>query len=287
MQIRLSVLTVLLVLLLLPANPLTAGEPQRRVLMVGDSWAGQMWEQRTVRDTFAVNGRPDIVEEGAETAIGGTTAAGWAMPSSLQVITDELAAYPSIDIVQLTISGNDFLDGGWYVGISQPNLDAFLAQVTGDLQTFFDHTLAQRPNLEIVVSLYDYLNLTLGCPALFDDLGQPTPRQVNEGLVVLQTAVADLVATYPRVRYVDHRGLMQFTFGFPGNGISPGSIPRPGNLDLPSPAEAFDDCIHLNEAGYDTLAQNLWDSYYGFRFNGLFQDGYETGDTTAWSSTVP
>ncbi|MEM7588203.1 MAG: hypothetical protein AAF560_32745, partial [Acidobacteriota bacterium] len=55
---------------------------QDRVLLVGDSWAGGFWFNRTMRAVFAANGRPDITEWGEFTALGGSTAEGWSQPES-------------------------------------------------------------------------------------------------------------------------------------------------------------------------------------------------------------
>ena len=75
-----TLLAILLASLpLLAPSPVSAG-PVERVLLVGDSWADFMWINRTLRDVFADNGRADIVEEGAVTAISGSTAAEWAQP---------------------------------------------------------------------------------------------------------------------------------------------------------------------------------------------------------------
>ena len=112
MKRQLALLPLLATLLLVPstlrAEPSSSlGETTPRVLLVGDSWAQFMWFDRSLRDVFAANGRPDIVEVGAVTAQGGTTAAEWTDPAMLQMITDELQANPTIDVVQLTIGGND------------------------------------------------------------------------------------------------------------------------------------------------------------------------------------
>ena len=59
---------------------------------------------------------------------------------------------------------------------------------------------------------------------------------------------------------------------------------------MPSPPEAMllnQDCTHLNEAGYNAIVQNLWDEFYGEFFNLIFEDGFESGDPTAGSGSVP
>lgn len=279
------------------------GEAVTRVLLVGDSWSEFMWLDRSLRDGFAANGRPDIVEEGAVTAISGSTAAEWSEAGMLQLISDELAQNPTIDTVQLTLGGNDFLagqpGGGWWTGISAVEEEALFDQIIADAATVMDFILALDPDLEIVVSLYDYTNFveSLGgilgflCNPTFNDLGQPTPLEINAAGGRLQDRVDTLIASRPRVVGVRHYGLMQFTFGFPDEGIPPGQLLPPGDLSRPSPIEAMRlgaDCFHVSSAGNDVLVQNLWDSYYDQRFNGtLWRDGFESGDTAAWSASVP
>lgn len=285
-----------------PSQP-EGGGTVTRVLLVGDSWSEFMWFDRSLRDAFAVNGRPDIVEEGGETAISGSTAAEWSQSAMLQRIADELAAHPTIDTVQLTLGGNDFLagqpGGGWWTGISAVEEEALFDQIVADATTVVDFILAQDPELEIVISLYDYTNFVeslsgiLGflCNPTWDDLGQPTPLEINAAGGRLQDRVDTLVVSRERVFGVRHYGLMQFVYGFPDDGIPPGQLLPPGDLNRPSPIEAMRlgaDCFHLSGDGNAVLAQNLWDQYYNRRFNGaLFGNGFESGGTGAWSASLP
>lgn len=281
------------------AAPAAHAGSTERVLLVGDSWTWFMWTNGTLRDVFADNGRPDIIEVGGDTTINGSTAADWAQPSNLQLITDALAANPSIDVVQLTVGGNDFLDGepggGWFVDMTQAQFDAMVARIQADSQTVIDHILGLDPDIQILVSLYDYANFVdgtlIGCSGRWNDLGQPTPRQLNQASLDFEAAV-DGLDDDPRVTLIGHSGLMQFTFGFPGDGIAPGTLLPPGDLDRPSPVESMfflfvPDCIHLSGDGYYAVGQNLWNRYYNGFFNGvLFEDGFESGDVSGWSALV-
>ena len=290
---RLTCLVIALVFIL-SAGPALA---QDRVLIVGDRWAGGFWEHRTMRAVFAANGRPDITEWGQFTALGGTTAEGWSQPSELQVITQELNSYPSLDTVQLTIGGNDFLApaelGGWFAGMTPEQEAAMNARITGDITTIVNHVLAHSAAMEVVVSLYDYVNFRDfpgACAESWVELGSPTPRRINEALNRFHDSVAAAFASNSRVTVVDHRGLMQFTYGIPDEGIAPGTITPPGDLDRPSPRQALDDCIHLIPDGLYAIGQQLWQRYYDQRFNGatpIFTDGFEGGNTSAWSASAP
>lgn len=253
-----------------------------RVLLVGDSWSEFMWVDGSLRAVFALWGHPDLLEKGDVTAISGSTAAEWARPGMLQLITDELDANPTIDLVQLTIGGNDFLagmpGGGWYAGIPQAEKNALLNRVVADVETVIDHILALDPAIEIVLSFYDYTNFVeslsgpLGffCTGVWNDLNQPAPFEINSAQLEIHAFLATLSASRARVAIVDHYGLMQFEFGYPSMGIPPATLIPPGDLSLPSPPEAMRffgaDCFHLGAAGHQALAQNLWDQFYRHHF---------------------
>ncbi len=281
------------------AQPLTAeseslGGGTVRVLMVGDSWSEFMWVAGSLRSAFAANGHPEILEEGSTTAISGTTAAEWAQPENLNLISDALANFPEVDVVQLTIGGNDFLagqpGGGWHTGMSEKDFAALQAQVLADAETVVDHILAVRPGLHVLLSQYDYTNFVDSflphCPGTFDDLGQPTPLEINTAATQLQDQVDAFAAGRTDVTSVRFLGQMQFQFGFPNEGIEPGDLIPPGDLSRPSPLPSMflqSDCFHLSGTGYDFLAQYLWEEFYAAHLTGLlFTDGFETGDLTAW-----
>lgn len=258
----------------------TRAGSQVRVLVVGDSWAQYMWINRSIRDVFVAHGVTAFEEEGAVTAISGSTAAEWASASYLQLITDELNVYPEVDMVVLSAGGNDFLagqpGGGWYVGMPAVEFDAMVNQVANDLQTVIDHILAQRPQIDILVNFYDYTNFVeslsgpffLICQPTWQDLGEPTALQINQAQIDLENAMVTALVDQVSVFHVSHYGLMQYHFGYPSMSIPPGSLLPPGDLQLPSPPEAMFggvDCFHLNPTGYGHLAENMWQGFFAER----------------------
>ncbi len=259
-----------------------------KVLIVGDSWAEQQWEDGIHDVVFADSGYPQFVSLGDDVAISGSTASDWVVPTELQKITDALSANPSIDTVQLTLGGNDFLDQ-WNIGLTPMAVTAIKNQIIIDLQIVVDHILAQNINLEIILSFYDYPNFldTTGgftgfiCAGLHDDMGNPTPLELNQAAVEFEAAFASVATLNPKVFYVSQFGLMQNYFGFPDDSISPGDIPLPGDLTLPSPVEAMrltigiTDCFHLGAEGYDVLVQNTYDQYFKYRFDTIFKSLFE------------
>jgi len=269
-----GLLTLLLTALAPPVA--LAQSPLPRVLLVGDSWAEFLWFNRSLSSVFAANGSPEITEKGDRTALGGTTAAEWAGPEGLGLLSDEIAANPSLEVIQITLGGNDILagesDGGWFVGMGEVAQAALFARIASDIATVVDHVLAADPDLRVVLSAYDYPNFVDGsplvCAGLWSDLGLPTPREINTASVGFDAVIAELAASRPRVTFVSHGGILQRDFGFPDRGIAPGQLQPPGDLTLPSPPEAMLgipgllDCIHLSPAGYHSIAQNLWDRFY-------------------------
>jgi lysophospholipase L1-like esterase len=265
-----------------------AAAQDSRVLLVGDSWAAQQFGDQAHALVFAANGAGQYGVAGAGTTESGSTAAQWATPARLATIEQALLAQPGIDTVQLTIGGNDFLDA-WTTGLDPQQVLDLQERIRIDLETVTAFVLSVRPDIEVVLSFYDYPNFrdTLGgfvgllfCRPLHEDLGQPTPQQLNDAATAFESAYAELAA-HPRVHHVSHAGQMQFSFGFPDEGIAPGQLLPPGDLARPSPLAAMRnlgvgrDCFHLSPAGYDVLVQNLYENYFSIRFETIFRSSLE------------
>ena len=274
-------------LLLLAA--FSATSQTTKVLIVGDSWAEQQWNDGIHDVVFADSGYPQFISLGDGVAISGSTASDWVVPSELQKITDALNANPDIDTVQLTLGGNDFLDQ-WNIALSPMAVTAIQNQIIIDLQIVVDHILSQDIGIEIILSFYDYPNFvdTTGgftgiiCANLHNDLGNPTAFELNEIAVSFEQAFSSVGTQNPKVFQVSHFGLMQNYFGFPDDNILPGDILPPGDLNLPSPVESMRinagvvvDCFHLGAEGYDVLVQNIYDQYFQYRFDTVFKSLFE------------
>jgi len=250
-----------------------------RVLLVGDSWAQAMWDNRNLRDVFASAGFSSVVEKGNVTAIGGTTASWWAQPANLALITSELNNNPTIDLVHLSMCGNDFLagqsNGGWYLSMGAAAEDALFDTIEANMEIVIQHILNIRPTAHIVMCSYDYINLwdTLNIPAnqlVWANLGQPTPRQLNEALIRLGERQRSLAIEYgAAVTYLNNWGQMHYWEGY--NAVfPPAQYPAPwGHPSYPwekstCGANNGDDAIHLNDHGYDIVALNGWNNFYRY-----------------------
>jgi len=286
------------VLGLASTSPLSAAPA---ALLVGDSWARLVYDNGSLATVLAAHGHPEIAVLGDATSIDGSTAAQWAQATMLQLLTDEFGAHPEIEVVVVFLGGNDFLagesGGGWYVGIDPAAETQLFDDIESDLATVVDHLVGIDPNLEVVLSSYDYPNFVetltgLGafvCVPLWDDLGDPTPFQINSNATQLDTRQIAIAASRPQVVPVAHWGLMQYLYGYPSLEIPPGALPPPGDPTLPSPPEAMRwgiDCFHLAPAGYQAIAERLWQLALERHFDGLFFDGFESGGVDGWDESV-
>jgi lysophospholipase L1-like esterase len=278
-----------------------------RFLVVGDSWAEEQWLDSSHARVFADSGLTAVGVSGELTTTSGSTAAEWVMPVQLERIGTALSQYPHVDTVQLTIGGNDFLDA-WNTGFSEAQLDELTGWIRQDVEFVATYILNQRPDIEIIISLYDYPNfedtrnslIWLGfCGDLWNDLGEPLPLEVNTAAVEVVDAVETLAEDNPRIRHVRHLGQAQNFFGLPGS--PPGTLPPPGEVAAPSPVDAMRirpvfglDCFHFNATAYDVLIGNLVDEFAEARFaEGLVmtfdtaQVDYNGQPQSAPVSTVP
>ncbi|MEN1728533.1 MAG: MBG domain-containing protein [Pseudomonadota bacterium] len=279
---RSTVAGLLLCLLLLP---ISAQSQTTRFLIVGDSWAEEQWLDGSHARVFGTRGLQTIGTSGELTTTSGSTAADWVSPANLSRIDDALAQYPHLDTVQLTIGGNDFL-GSWNIGFDQSQFDALIASIVQDIQIITDYILIQRPELEIIISLYDYPNFedtrngliwVFACNSLWNDLGQPSPQQVNTAAVQVIDAVEGFADGNPRIQHVRHLGEAQQFFGST-------MLPPPGDITQPSPPQAMRerfagggrDCFHFNATAYDVLVDNLVDGYLDQRFAAGLQLSLDT-----------
>lgn len=255
------------------------------LLLIGDSWADQQFNDQSHSMVFATLGFGQVQVFGAATVESGSTAAEWAAPDRLAIIGQALTD-PAIEIVQLSVGGNDFLDA-WNADLDPAAKAALFAAIRADVETIVESILATRPDVEVLLSFYDYPNFvdTLGgiigalfCAPLWNSMEQPTPLELNTAASALEQSLLDLAA-HPRVFHVSHFGQMQSLFGFPGMGIDPGDLQPPGDPALPSPSAALRsdgaDCFHLSAEGYDQLVINQFEGYFETRFDVIFRSAFQ------------
>jgi len=247
---------------------------ETRILLVGDSWAAFGYSWGSYDSAMAAKGLSEFGLD-AGGAIGATTVENWASDDPLEVygtpaangrtgrelITDELAGSPTVDIVHISLGGNDFI-GGVHDTMTREELDALYDGWVADLDVLVDHIHSISSEIKIGVCGYDFLNRTKD---------SWTRQEFNEELVRFSAKIRDYCLATPNCDYVHNFGLMQYTYGDPPT-YGPGEVPAPGDADtnyLPFPggdtARApvqMADVIHLNADGFQTLFENCIDQYY-------------------------
>jgi hypothetical protein len=237
---------------------LSAQAQTARILVVGDSWTPAMVP--CIQSVLNDRGLGDNLVVGGSTTLGGTTAAQWATPTFLGYIPQELTDNPTIDIVHLSMGGNDYLGA---VPSTPEALAALMEQVFDDIDTVVAHILSIRPNARVAWCSYDYV----ADQGHNDALGE-----------MVQEAVARAAAN-PNYYCINNMGLMHYTYGYPGE-FGPGETPFPGGYpdydplmggdpSLPGPPVALADSIHLTGAAYLVLAERCVDEFYADWLTGV------------------
>jgi lysophospholipase L1-like esterase len=224
------------------------------MLLVGDSWAAQAWRATAFRTALESRGLANHGVRGAVTTISGSTAEEWATPAFLALITEELTSHPTIDIVHLSIGGNDF--------IRQPPsslLEAILsfAELLGNIQVVVSHIHQVRPDVRVAYAVYDYVATGHG-------------YAFELGILALGVRIVALLE--PRLFLLNNLGVLHHAFGYPG-AFGPGERPLPGSVPwyfpfwggdprYPGSPQTFRDAIHPTDVGYVRLAEHAVDTFY-------------------------
>ena len=144
---RKSKITILMVFILVSTLVSSISIPAAadripRILLAGDSWTAFMLAFRSYRD--ALDNHPELtrwIEVGNRTAVAGVCA--WEIleyedMDYFNVLTNELTKYPNIDVVVMTLGGNDILHHG--KGTDPNNYDRIL-----DIADCFQKDPASEP----------------------------------------------------------------------------------------------------------------------------------------------
>jgi lysophospholipase L1-like esterase len=289
--------------------------PPAKILLMGDSWSEIMWDNKQLRNTLNHKGYGDWIEDGEYTALTGSTASMWADPSFLSLVSNQLLSKPELQVVVLLTGGNDLLAGryanGWYASQSASEQTAFFDRTDSYIRTIINNIKVTKPGIKILICGYDYINLynTLNEPAnllTWDNLGQPTPRQLNDAILALEQRKINIANADPDVYYVQNLGRMQNKYGYPGffganlaplpGNVAPAYNPLPGGFrDFPTPTIALanngTDPIHLSDAGYSLICNALFDHFFSpvilkagvnasYKSAGLGNDGFVKPNNT-------
>jgi hypothetical protein len=269
-------------------------------MLIGDSWAQFMNTDNTINSVFQKWGHSNYKFNSNTTlAVNCTKTGDFLDPAKLTEIQTRLAQYPTIDIVHLSLGGNDVL-GNWDVNYTPAQTDSLLDSVYARLTTLIDFIKQQRPGIRVLWSGYCYPNFgeiigELSNPSsqpfygTWQGMGFPDFVQLNGILNDYSAAMDTLAANDPQVDFVKATGLMQYIYGQttplavpPGGTYAPYSVSLPlGDPAYPSPKASmrnylfFRDCFHLSAGGYTELINYHTQKYY---HKALMDDQYILSD---------
>ncbi len=308
-----------------------------RVLLVGDSWAQYMWDDgshNAIFDKFGNEDRralslslgsdPGPGYAGPEYAISGSEARQWSDTANYPWIANMVTALqnnPTIDLVVLSIGGNDVLagqpGGGWYKDMDLDvagSEEALFDQIEVNTFAIVDAALAVRPNIRVMISSYEYPNFNVGfwcfvyaCPKRRDLSRDPTndlitDQELNDMMIRIEQRRIAWVNSNARLLFDHGIGPMHHFYGdgvaaplslpYPGQ-IPPAFTPFPGgnalkptlraNFRKPNGIDA--DPIHLNLPGYQYKITGETESFFFpyFRGNATTTIFSQGGANDGWS----
>jgi hypothetical protein len=283
---------------------------QPKVLLVGDSWAFFMNVDRTINNVFRRWGHSNytyitntvISENGAETD-------DFLKPDKIAEIKRLLNENPSIEVVHLSIGGNDVL-GDWKVSFTQAQTDSLKVAVENRLIQVIDTIKSAKPGIKIFWSGYVYPNFNevIQTSSLqnnhpfygtWSGMEFPSFLELNTLLNDFSGLMEDYANADPQIEFVNCTGLMQYTFGqnnplgvAPGGTYAAGTVPLPaGDPNYPSPANSMrdyfltKDCFHLSARGYeDFIGYHTQKFYHKFLMDDLYllsENNTQTGTVTS------
>jgi lysophospholipase L1-like esterase len=284
-------LLLFLLLLSFSINNLTLSQcsevEQDKVLLVGDSWAFFMGVDQTINDVFTQWGHSDkkfytnltLAENGAETV-------DFLQQGKQDEIEQQLDNRPEIDIVHLSIGGNDVL-GSWNTNMTQQQTDSIKNEVKDSIIAVIDFIQSVRPGIQVVWSGYCYSNfeeviegqlIPSAHPfyGTWSDMNFPDNETINTVLNEFTNLMYSVYENDPNVHVIKATAMMQRTFGqIDPLDVAPfGTYPietapmTEGFVDYPSPKPSMrnygitKDCFHLSIAGYEDLISYHTQKYY-------------------------
>lgn len=294
----LSLFTLLVALPHSGAQPIQNGCEQiqkTQVILVGDSWAYFSWLYKGFRESLRKYGHADKVENGMRSTATGATAETFLDPRVKFNVLQSLRLHSEATAVVMFLGGNDVMSAwrSWHEDYS--SLDQRANEVAVRLSAVIEYIREERPDINIIVSSYDYPNFVeplINWPEnpyhdFWRRLGYPTMEQANNALLHGETnrvAWCDSMEVY----FLNNIGLMQYVFGqetplpvWPYDPYPPRSVPFPGgDPRYPSPQKAMGlwgiDVYHLGPEGYFEIANNAMREYLMPWFRGNVSTTYRS-----------
>ncbi len=249
---------------------------QKKILIVGDSWAETIWRTKAFEAVLQEKGFPAGLTEGGEgdnkngtlTAIGGSKAEQWAQnyrdwQGRIKTIIEQ---NPTISFIHLIIGGNDVLSvvtKNNVMEISPLLREHQWGMIKNNIQTLVDFCLSLKSDLKILISDYDYLNIENARKIYVYDFGGMSQRQLNEAFAEVGLKKMEIANSTERCFYIDNWGILDEFYSQQENKNSNILAYPRGDINSAMPADAdIGDGIHPNEEAHKVILRRAVDLFY-------------------------
>ncbi len=281
---------------------------ETKVLLIGDSWAWFMNVDASINNVFKTWGFSNYKYLSNTTvAVNGAETDDFMKPEMQTEIRSLIDNNPSIEVVHLSIGGNDFL-GDWNVSMTQAEVDTLGAHVMFRLDSVIRFIKTCKPGIKVLWSGYCYTNFKEVITEFLSPtshpfygtwhgMGDPDFIQINN----MQNYISQGITTYcsqnTDVYYVNATSLMQHIYGQtspmsvpPSGTYAPYTQPIPmGDPNYPSPKVSMrdwaftKDCFHLSPEAYAHLISYHTQKFY---HKELMDDFYALADNSNQTGSV-
>ena len=217
-----------------------AATAETRVLLVGDSWAAGMLGFQAFEKALAEVDEEAVVA-GATTAIGGSRADQWAANHDGKLDTLREALADPLDVVVISLGGNDLLRAALAGQIeTEAQRAALLTQVTRDLGILLDAIQGASQGMQVVIIGYDYIDPE----RMRETYGMEFPEKSAENLDLALDELEDARHAFANARegvlFARNLGLLRATYG-------------------PEAPAAMPDGVHPSPEAYQLIAARAWE----------------------------
>lgn len=289
-----------------------------KILLVGDSWANFANQFNSINKALDYYGYSDLEYfSNGDIAVNGTETKWMLEQGTINSIASALNTQPDIEIISVSIGGNDIL-GDAHTSMDTMQIDSLFLAILDRIDDIIFKLDSLKPGVKLYFTEYDFPNFEesineyqFGSPSdhpfydTWDGMGQPTYQRLNSILNLFHTMLIDRLTQYPNADFVSAAGLMQYVYGQsynlplgPSGTYAAGTAPVPGGfIDYPSPLESmndygfFYDSFHLSNEGFEFFYNYHFKHYFynmlrslgrdaTFLSNGNGEDGYINNATT-------
>ena len=263
---------------------------QQTVLVAGDSWALFTCVHKSLDQALSKAGIKNAKTNATcpATSDAGARAESWKQSTYHQNVLRALKD-PTVKVLYFSLGGNDVINY-WNKNLSDSQTEQVILRTRNYISEILTLYHNERPDIKILVSGYDFPRFTADHPILayrrmYEDMGLPTPLELNRALVKLSESF-NALNELNQTRYIHHLGVSHYHFGnkemglLPKSTRTPSEISKPGQVtntwggDLRYQADVkamqvytdgdyigVVDAFHLSKEGYLYLAEHSVEQY--------------------------